>query len=127
MVKSKSKGIIKVLLVIVCIASLCGGVFSTVSASKQKNVYDENMTIVNDYIEKYESDNEDKRFTNMFETILYYRVQAKNKADDARILAEDAKTQLTKYAVLAAVLYFAALMMLICFIILIRPKKAEKE
>ncbi|MFR5874936.1 MAG: hypothetical protein ACLUFN_00445 [Eubacterium sp.] len=127
MAKAKAKGVIKILLIIVCIVSLGGGVFSTVAAAKQKTVYDENMAIVNDYIEKYETDGGEKKFNSIFDTILYYKVKAKENADNARILAEDAKKQFTKYSVLAAVLYFASLMMLISFIAVIKSKKSKKE
>lgn len=127
MAKSKNKSILKVLLIIVCIISLGGGVFSTVYAVKQKTIYNDNMKIVNDYIEKYETENDGSKLTSVLDSLLYYKVNAKNKADDAKILAEDAKNQLTKYAVLSGVLYFAALMMLISFIAVTKTKKAKKE
>lgn len=126
MAKTKAKGVIKILLILVCIASIGGGVFSTVAAEKQKTVYDENIKIVNDYNEKYETKGGENKFNSIFDTILYYKVQAKDKADEAKILAEDAKKQLTKYSVLAAVLYFAAIMMLISFVAVMKPKKSKK-
>jgi hypothetical protein len=124
MAKSKSKLITKILLIIVCIVSIGGGVFSTVYAVNQSEIYNENIAIVNKYTERYEDDSKAKT---IFETIPYYVNEAKQEADDAKILADDAKSQMTKFSVLAGVLYFVALMMLISFIALIKSKKSKKE
>jgi hypothetical protein len=129
MAKTKTKVVLKILLIIVCVLSLAAGIFSTVSAVKQRQIYNENIKVVNVYVNQFESDSttsskgRSKRVTS---SSYYWKVNAKEKADDAKILAEDAKKQMTKFTALAGVLYFVTLMMLICIIAVMKPKKSKK-
>lgn len=125
MSKFKSKPIIKILVLLLCLLSFGAGITLTVFACTNQSEYKENQQIV---------DNNEKTNQNSFGSNPFFSSmkQAKEEAvKEAEKKASDAKEQMQKYAILSAVMYFVALMMLISFIAILKGgfkfKKSRKK
>lgn len=124
---SKTKpNIIKIILLVMCILSLAGGIFSTVKIVQQNKICTENSAVVEGYKEKYETETF-KNFVKKQPGAVVFRDSLKKKADKAQKNIDKAEKNRTIFIVLAAVLYA---LFLICLVFSIKPgksKKAKKE
>lgn len=125
MSKSKSN-IVKIILLVICVISLAGGVFSTVEIVQQNKICSENAVVVQNYKDKYESE----KFENMLEKypgVSVFMEVAKNKADEAQENIDKAEKSRTMFIILAAVLYVAAVLCLVFSFKAGKSKNVERE
>lgn len=102
-----------VLLALVFVASLTGGIYSSVQAAEQKSIFAEQTKYEQRYqkvIDKAEKTN------NVVLNSQYFKSLYEGKLKDAKIQASLAKSQLKKYFAFAAVMMFVAMAMLVCII-----------
>lgn len=104
-----NKLIVRILIAIVCAGCVVGGIYSTVQASNYKQEYNEHIKFVNIY-EK----TKDSTSNSLIGDILISGV--KDNAERHQKLADESQSQMKKFAILACVLFFVAVMMLISFI-----------
>lgn len=118
--KINVKLIIRIVLIVICIASLGCGIYTTVNAVQQKNVYEENMKTVGGYNNMF-GDKQDEQVGN------YYTSMFNNVKTDAQKLADEAKAEQTKYTTISAGLYSASVVSLVASFVVGRKKKTKKE
>lgn len=117
-----NKKIIAVLLMIICLGSIAGGVFSTVNAVEYNQTYETKKKTYDTFSKLAENSSNSKY------NLTFFSDQMKEKADSIKEETDSVKSQLVKFAVLAGVLYFVAVMMLIGFAaILMKIKKEPKR
>ncbi len=104
-----NKLIVRILIAVICAGCVAAGIYSTVQASNYKQEYNENMKFVNIYEKAKESTS-----NSLMGDMLLSRV--KDNAERHQKLADEAQSQMKKFAILACVLFFVAVMMLISFI-----------
>lgn len=116
-----NKRIIAVLLMIICLGSIAGGVYSTVEAVGYKQNYTSKMKSHETYSKLAETSNQSKF------NLTFFSEQMKDKAAEFKEQADLAKSQLVKFSVLSGVLYFVAVMMLISFVVTLQRIKKEPK
>ena len=99
-----NKLIVRILIAIICAGCVVGGIYSTVQASNYKQEYNEHIKFVNIY-EKTKDSTSNSLISGV-----------KDNAERHQKLADESQSQMKKFAILACVLFFVAVMMLISFI-----------
>lgn len=125
MSKSKS-GIVRIILLAVCLLSLAGGIFSTVEIVQQNKICSENAVVVENYKKNYESETFDKLMEKQPGASVF-RDTVKKKADKAQENIDKAEKDRMIFIVLAAVLYIAFVLCLVFSFRIGKSKKAKKE
>lgn len=126
MKKINSKAVIKIFAVLICLVSIGGGIFSTVSATKASKDYDAQMEIVEDYDKKF-NEKDGKFKDNPFLSAPVKQQQSEEKKNDALIQAETDKKHKQKFTFLSIALYVVAVMMLVCTIALSKKSPKKKK
>lgn len=122
MSKINSKLVIKILVLLLCLLSLGAGITLTVFACTNQSEYKENQQIAQS---SKKSDENNMFGSNPFLSSL--EAEREKNAKEAAQKAEKAKDEMKKYAILSAVMYFVALMMLITFVALLKAKTGIKR
>lgn len=113
--------IISVVLMLACLGSAGGGTFSTVSAVDSNKTYKTKSMSYITYSKLAENATKTKF------NLTFFSQQMKEKAAELKEEVDAAKANLTKFAILAGVLYFAAVMALVGFIVILKKIKKEPK
>lgn len=115
-ISTKNK-ILAALLAVILLACVAGGIYANVQATAQRKECAEQTEIVDKYNQRWRDVEIESSIISSFKELQ------KTKADEAQAKADEAKSMMKKYGVFSAVLIFVAIMMAVCIVALLLPKK----